>query len=512
MITIFRQAKWNEKLIFEYNELSTYKSFFEEPPENEKSQIINLIPEKIRRRDIPSIPQLSEIEVVRHFTRLSQMSYGVDLGAYPLGSCTMKYSPKINEEIASNDKVLWIHPYQDEETVQGILKILYDLSLWLAEIVGVDKVSLQPAAGAQGELVGCLIIRAYHKSNGEENRTEILIPDSAHGTNPASAAQAGFKIITIPSGDDGCIDIEALKSAISLRTAGLMLTNPNTLGIFEKNILEISKIIHEIGGLLYYDGANLNGIIGKVRPGDMGFDIVHINIHKTFSTPHGGGGPGSGPIGVKKPLDEYLPIPTIEYDGHKYYLDYNRPKSIGKVKGFYGNVNVLLKAAAYILHMGHDGLKKISEYSVLNTNYFLSLIRNNPYVKLPFNQSPLRKHECVLSLEPLYNKTKIKALDVAKWLLDKGMHAPTIYFPLIVKEALMIEFTECESKENIDKYAEMLLEAIEFAIKEPEKLLSTPQNTSIRRLDEVKANHPATYIASWRMYKKKVLGENPSTN
>jgi len=348
-------------------------------------------------------------------------------------------------------------------------------------------------------------MRAYHKDNNEENRTEILIPDSAHGTNPASAVQAGFKVVTIPSGDDGCIDVEALKSAVSTRTAGLMLTNPNTLGIFEKNILEISKIIHEVGGLLYYDGANLNGILGKVRPGDMGFDIVHINIHKTFSAPHGGGGPGAGPIGVKKPFDEYLPVPTVEYDGYKYYLDYNKPKSIGKVKGFYGNINVLLKAAAYILYMGSEGLKKVSEYSVLNTNYFLTLIKDNPYIKLPFNSSVPRKHECVLSLAPLYDKTGVRALDIAKWLLDKGMHAPTIYFPLIVKEALMIEFTECESKENIEKYAETLLEAIKLAIKEPSKFSSLPQNTSVKRLDEVKANHPTTYALSWKMYKKKIL-------
>ncbi|MEM1545628.1 MAG: aminomethyl-transferring glycine dehydrogenase subunit GcvPB [Candidatus Methanomethylicia archaeon] len=502
---MFKQAKWNEKLIFEYDESNIYKSFFKELSESEKNYIMNSIPEKILRRNPPNIPQLSEVETIRHFTRLSQMSYGVDLGVYPLGSCTMKYNPKVNEEIANNDKILWIHPYQDEETIQGVLKILYDLALWLAEIVGVDKVSLQPAAGAQAEFTGCLIMRAYHKDNNEENRTEILIPDSAHGTNPASAVQAGFKVVTIPSGDDGCIDVEALKSAVSARTAGLMLTNPNTLGIFEKNILEISKIIHEVGGLLYYDGANLNGILGKVRPGDMGFDIVHINIHKTFSAPHGGGGPGAGPIGVKKPFDEYLPVPTVEYDGYKYYLDYNKPKSIGKVKGFYGNINVLLKAAAYILYMGSEGLKKVSEYSVLNTNYFLTLIKDNPYIKLPFNSSVPRKHECVLSLAPLYDKTGVRALDIAKWLLDKGMHAPTIYFPLIVKEALMIEFTECESKENIEKYAETLLEAIKLAIKEPSKFSSLPQNTSVKRLDEVKANHPTTYALSWKMYKKKIL-------
>ncbi|HIH72131.1 MAG TPA: glycine dehydrogenase subunit 2, partial [Thermococcaceae archaeon] len=329
---MFRQAKWDEPLIFELSRPGRIGFTLPEPIEDVDVQI----PEGLRRKSL-ELPELSEPEVVKHYTRLSEMNYGVDSGIYPLGSCTMKYNPKINEEFANHPKVAFIHPYQDERTVQGALQIMWELEQWLKEITGMDRFTLQPAAGANGEFTGVMIMRAYHLDRGETQRNEIIVPDSAHGTNPASAAMAGFKVVEIPSNEQGTVDLEALENAVSERTAGIMLTNPNTLGIFEEDILEIAKIVHKAGGLLYYDGANLNGILGKVRPGDMGFDIVHINLHKTFSTPHGGGGPGAGPVGVKEHLVDYLPVPLVEFDGEKYYLNYDLPKSIGKVKEFYGN-------------------------------------------------------------------------------------------------------------------------------------------------------------------------------
>ena len=506
---MFRQARWIEPLIFELSVSGRIGHLVPEADNEVKSlvgDVMNVIPENLRRTSIP-LPELSEVDVARHFMRLSQMNYGVDLGPYPLGSCTMKYNPKINEELASMDDVAWIHPYQDESTIQGALELMYLVEKWLAEITGMYRVTLQPAAGAHGEFVGCLIIRAYHKFNNESHRDEIIVPDSAHGTNPASAAMAGFKVIEIPSAPDGCVDLNALKAAISDRTAGLMLTNPNTLGIFEEHILEIADIIHSAGGLLYYDGANLNGIMGKVRPGDMGFDIVHINVHKTFSTPHGGGGPGAGPVGVTKKLEKFLPIPVIEFDGKRYYLDYNRPYSIGKVKSFYGNFAVLVKTAAYILSMGAKGLKEAAELSVLNTNYFLKKMSNVKGFSLPYSPNKPRKHECVLSAEKMARETSVRALDVAKRLLDHGLHAPTIYFPLIVKEALMIEFTDTESKENIDFYIKVLKNISDEAYNDPRKVTSAPTNTSIERLDDVKASHPRTMCLSWKMYKKKFSGK-----
>jgi len=505
---MFRQAKWKEPLIFELG-VKGRRGFsvpkVDEEIKNAVGNVVERIPENLRRVEL-NLPELSEVEVVRHYTRLSQMNYGVDLGVYPLGSCTMKYNPKINEELAALDDVAWIHPYQDESTVQGALKLMYLVGKWLAEITGMYRVTLQPSAGAHGEYLGCMLIRAYHRFNGDLNRDEMIIPDSAHGTNPASAAMAGFKVVVIPSNKDGCIDLEALKAAVSDRTAGLMLTNPNTLGIFEEHILEIADIVHGAGGLLYYDGANLNGIMGKVRPGDMGFDIVHINVHKTFSTPHGGGGPGAGPVGVVEKLDKFLPVPIVEFDGEKYYLDYNRPNSIGKIRSFYGNFSVLVKTAAYILSMGGKGLREAAEISVLNTNYFLKLMENVRGYDLPYGSGKPRKHECVLSAEPMRRATGVKTLDVAKRLLDHGLHAPTIYFPLIVKEALMIEFTDTETKENIDEYANIMRKISDEAYTDPSKPLSAPSNTSVKRLDDVKASHPRTMCLSWRMYKKRFKG------
>jgi len=502
----FKQARWNEPLIFEKSESGKIGHLVPEPTEEEKKSIKDpekLIPEKLLRKTLPSLPEVSEVEVVRHFTRLSQENYGVDLGIYPLGSCTMKYSPKICEQIVRTHKLAMLHPYQDESLCQGILEILYNLSNFLAEITGTHKVSLQPAAGAHGELTGALIIRAYHEYKGQLNeKTEMIVPDSAHGTNPASAAMAGFKVIVVPSDKDGCVDIEALKAAVSKKTAGLMITNPNTLGIFEKNILEIAKIVHEVDGLLYYDGANLNAILGKVRPGDMGFDIVHVNIHKTFSTPHGGGGPGAGPVGVTRELEKFLPVPTIEFDGKKYFLDYNKPLSIGKVKSFYGNIAVLVKAYAYILSLGAEGLEKVAELSVLNSNYVLRKIMQAKGYELYFNPKTHRKHESVISAEALYKETGVRTLNIAKKLLDLGIHAP-IYFPLIVNEALMIEPTETESIEELNKLIEAFKKISEEAFSNPKSVLEAPKNTTVTRIDEVKASHPKTLCLSWKMYKKQ---------
>jgi len=417
----------------------------------------------------------------------------------------MKYNPKINEAIVASDKVRWVHPYQPEDTMQGTLEIMYKLASWIAEITGTTKVSLQPAAGAHGELVGALIIRAYHQRNGElDLRNEIIIPDSAHGTNPASASIAGFKRRIIPTSKNGCINVEALKEIASSRTAGIMLTNPNTLGIFEENILEIETIVHEAGGLLYYDGANLNALFGKTRPGDMGFDIVQLNLHKTFSTPHGGGGPGAGPLGVKEHLEEFLPIPIVEFDGKKFFLNYDIHNTVGKVRSFYGNFDVLLRAYAYILTMGANGLEKAAEIAVLNANYLESKLKGVRGFDIQYGRDKPKKHEFVLSCSRLKSETGITAKHVAKRLLDYGVHAPTIYFPSIVKEALMIEPTETESIEELDMFIEILTRISKEAYSTPNVLLEAPHNTSINLVNEVKASHPQTRCFSWRMYQRQL--------
>jgi glycine dehydrogenase subunit 2 len=501
----FRQAKWCEPIIFECG--SRGRKGYSLPALDDEESCRNIrlyLPEKLKRKNDPDLPELSEVDVVKHFIRLSQMNFGVDNGFYPLGSCTMKYNPKMNDAIASSDKVRWLHPYQPEETIQGMLEIAYKLAEWLAEITGMDKFSLQPAAGAHGEYAGALIIRAYHKFNGElEQRTEIIVPDSAHGTNPASAAMAGFNVVTVPTDEDGCVNIDALKSAVSQKTAGLMLTNPNTLGIFEKNICEIAKIVHEAGGLLYYDGANMNAILGKARPGDMGFDIVHLNLHKTFSTPHGGGGPGAGPIGVKGNLKDFLPVPLIEYDGRKYYLNYNVPYTIGMVGGFHFKFDVIVRAFAYILSMGADGLERVAEMSVLNANYLASKLAKIRGLEVPYGRNKFRKHEFVISCSQLKRERGVSARNIAKRILDYGFHAPTIYFPPIVEEALMIEPTESASIEDMDRFAEVMASILNEAYEEPEKILRAPYNTSVGLIDEVKASHPKYLCLSWRMYKKK---------
>lgn len=441
------------------------------------------VPEKMARKSL-KLPEISELELVRHFIHLSQMNFGVESGFYPLGSCTMKYNMKVCEEVAGFEGFAAPHPYQDECTVQGSLELMYKLERYLCEIAGMDAFTLQPAAGAHGEFTGLLLIRAYHDAMDDGKRREVIIPDTAHGTNPASASMAGYDVIEIPSASDGTVNIEALKSAVSSRTAALMLTNPNTLGIFEHNILEIAKIVHGAGALLYYDGANLNGMMGYARPGDMGFDVIHLNLHKTFGTPHGGGGPGSGPVGVKKKLEDFLPVPRIRFDG-AYHLDYSYPRSIGKVRNFYGNFAVLVRAYAYILMMGGDGLRLAGEYAVLNANYLKKKILDSGGYSMPFKE--LRKHECVISARPLKEKYGVTTLNIAKRLLDMGFHAPTIYFPHLVEEALMIEPTESETKETLDKYAAALAQIAKEAEENPDIVRNAPQSTVVSKVDEIGA-------------------------
>ena len=495
---MWRQARWDEDLVLEYGRRSSAGPLI--PYEDQFSEIEIKIPENLLRKDEPSIPTLSEIEVVRHYTRLSQMSYGVDLGPVPLGSCTMKYNPKVLDLIAMDPRVVELHPLQDIDTVQGILEIIYLTEKWLAEITGMDRCSFQPPAGSAGEFAGALMIRKYHLDRGEE-RDEMIIPDSAHGSNPASAAMAGFKIVRIPTDPDGEVSIEALKASVSSRTAGIMLTNPNTLGIFESRILEISDIVHGAGGLLYYDGANLNGIMGIARPGDMGFDIVHLNLHKTFATPHGGGGPGGGVVCAKGELVDYLPRPLVERRGDKYYWDYDCKRCIGAVRAFYGNIVPVVRTFAYIAILGPQGLREVSEISVLNTNYFVKKILEKPYYELPYAPEKPRKHEVVISASKIARETGVTAEDIAKALLNEGLHAPTIYFPLIVSEALMVEFTETEPREVIEAYAEILNKIAEKAYRNPEEVKKMPNNTSVSRLDMVRANHPKTLTPSYKLYR-----------
>lgn len=441
-----------------------------------------LIPDEFLRETDPELPEVGEVDAVRHFTGLSRRNHGVDSGFYPLGSCTMKYNPKINEDIARFSGFTRLHPYQPESTVQGILELMHSMDLMLSEITGMERVTLQPAAGAHGEMTGLMIIKAYHEHRGDKQRTKIIVPDSAHGTNPASAAVAGFEVVEVKSNEHGGVDLDALKGLMDDSIAGLMLTNPNTLGLFDENIAEIADIVHKAGGLLYYDGANANAIMGISRPGDMGFDVVHLNLHKTFSTPHGGGGPGSGPVGVKKDLVPFLPVPVVEVTDGKYYLDYDRPLSIGKVKSFYGNINVVVKAYAYIMTLGGEGLRKVSEIAVLNANYIMHRLKE--HYLLPYERTCM--HEVVLSA--LKQKEKgVAALDVAKRLLDFGFHPPTIYFPLIVKEALMIEPTETESKETLDEFIDVMIQIAHEAETEPEKVKGAPYNTVVTRLDEARA-------------------------
>lgn len=428
------------------------------------------------------LPQVSENDISRHYTALANATHGVNDGSYPLGSCTMKYNPKLNDEMASLPGFMRIHPLQPEETVQGCLHVLHDAERVFCEITGMDAMTFQPAAGAHGEFTGLLLIRAYHESRGDVKRTKIIVPDSAHGTNPASATMAGYQVINIPSTKEGCVDLEALRAAVGEDTAGLMLTNPNTVGLFDKNILEITRIVHESGGLCYYDGANLNAVMGVARPGDMGFDTVHLNLHKTFSTPHGGGGPGSGPVGCKAFLGKFLPGKEIrEENGVFYRADYE--KSIGMVRAFYGNFLVVVKALCYALTLGAEGIRDAAHMAVLNANYLR--VRLSEAYHMAYQETCM--HEFVMTLQPEKEELQVSAMDIAKALLDYGIHPPTMYFPLIVHEALMVEPTETESPENLEELISAFLEIHRKAQEDPEWIRSAPHKTEISRLDEVQA-------------------------
>jgi glycine dehydrogenase subunit 2 len=445
--------------------------------------VIEELPKEYIREEVAELPEVSELDLIRHYTELSRRNHGVDNGFYPLGSCTMKYNPKVHEDVARLSGFAKIHPYQSAETVQGALQLLYELQNDLAEITGMDGVTLQSAAGAQGEWTGLMMIKAYHQSRGEAQRNKVIVPDSAHGTNPASATVAGFETITIPSNAKGLVDVASLKEVLGEDTAALMLTNPNTLGLFEEEIVEIANLVHQAGGLLYYDGANANAILGIARPGDMGFDVVHLNLHKTFTTPHGGGGPGAGPVGVKQALVPFLPKPLAgQREDGTYYLETDLPNSIGRVKGFYGNFGILVRAFAYIRTMGAQGLRQVAENAVLNANYMKARLKD--YYDLPFEQAC--KHEFVLSGNR-QKKSGVRTLDIAKRLLDFGVHPPTIYFPLIVEECLMIEPTETESKETLDHFIETMIQIAKEAEETPEVVQEAPHHTLVKRLDEVLA-------------------------
>lgn len=447
-----------------------------------ETDIDRLMPEDYIRTEEPELPEVSELDIIRHYTALSKRNHGVDSGFYPLGSCTMKYNPKINEDVARLPGFAHIHPLQDESSVQGALELMYDLMEHLKEITGMDEVTLQPAAGAHGEWTGLMLIRAYHEANGDFHKTKVIIPDSAHGTNPASATVAGFETITVKSNEFGLVDIDDLKRVVGSDTAALMLTNPNTLGLFEENIVEMAEIVHAVGGKLYYDGANLNAIMGKARPGDMGFDVVHLNLHKTFTGPHGGGGPGSGPVGVKKELIPFLPKPVLVKKNNEFFFDYDRPQSIGRVKPFYGNFGINVRAYTYIRTMGPDGLRQVTENAVINANYMMRALA--PYYDLPYDRHC--KHEFVISGRR-QKKLGVRTLDIAKRLLDFGFHPPTIYFPLNVEESMMIEPTETESKETLDAFIETMIQIAKEAEENPEIVQEAPHTTVVGRLDETKA-------------------------
>jgi len=468
--------KYYNKLIFEISKPGRigYNIASSDLPE------VNL-PKHLLRNLKADLPEASELDVVRHFTNVSQKNFGVENGFYPLGSCTMKYNPKINDELATLPGFANIHPLQPEETVQGLLKIYYDLQHMLSVVSGLKAYSLNPYAGAHGELAGLMIIKAYHEKNQDFKRNKIIIPDSAHGTNPASATVCGFDTVEIKSNPDGTVNLEALKSVLNDEIAGLMLTNPNTAGVFEKDITEIASLVHAAGGLVYYDGANLNALLGKAKPGDMGFDITHINLHKTFSTPHGGGGPGSGPVGVCEKLVEFLPNPVVKKSGERYFLDQAKD-SIGHLGLFYGNASVYIRAYVYMMTFGNEHLSDIGPMAVLNANYVKDSLKD--LFELPIDGYCL--HEFVF--DGLKDQsTGVKTLDIAKRLLDYGFHAPTIYFPLIFSQSMMVEPTEGESKETLDEFIQVMRQIVKESIEDPELVKTAPHNTIVRRLDEAKA-------------------------
>ena len=508
---MYRQARWGEPLVHEYpgRRAPPPSPGLEEEIRREVGPL--RVPRGLLREEPPGFPQLSEVELIRHYTRLSQMSYGVDSGPVPLGSCTMKYNPRLALRYAWDERITLLHPLQPLETVQGLLEAAYKVQEWLAAITGMDQCSLHPAAGAQGELAGVLMIRRYHELLGDEARRDIIVPDSAHGTNPASAAMAGFRVVEVPTGEDGNVDLEALRSVVGRETAGLMITNPSTLGLFEENILEIARLVHEAGGLLYYDGANLNGILGHARPGDMGFDIAHVNLHKTFSSPHGGGGPGAGPVCARRVpvgdtglyLTDLLPGPiVVRGEDGLYRLEMPRA-SIGRLRQWWFQSTVVFWAYIYMLSLGAEGLRRAGEASVAVTNYLLKLLEGAPGLEVPYAPGRPRKHEAVVSVKPLERERGVRAEDVAKGLLDRGVYAPTIYFPLIVEEALMIELTESEPPEGVEAYAASLREVLEEAWRDPESARRWPRNTSVGRVDMVYANHPRSVTPTWRVYQAR---------
>jgi glycine dehydrogenase subunit 2 len=488
----FRQAHWDEPLL---KELSRPERIGFLPPSDPKISAktrnpMSFIPEKMRRESI-QLPELSELQVLRHFNRLSQMNFSVELGMYPLGSCTMKYNPKVSEMISASDGIRNAHPLQPPETVQGLLSILYELGEFLNEITGMHRFSLSTAAGAQGELAGVLMTRKYLADRGLGHKDEILVPDSAHGTNPASAAMAGFKVVKVQSDETGQVRARAVKDLVSERTAGMMFTVPNTLGLFESEVVEVCDAVHDAGGLMYYDGANMNALLGKSRPGEMGFDIIHLNLHKTFGTPHGGGGPGAGPVGVTRKLTDYLPVPVISRGKRGYYLDDSLKHTIGPLKGFVGNSAVLLRAYAYIRLLGPEGLSNVSTLAVLAANYLWRSLNPEAF-PVTHGKGLWRKHETVVSVK---SPMPGSAMKVAKALLDYGMHAPTVYFPLIVNEALMIEPTESEPLEMLDEYAEALNSI--YATLVDRTLGGAPKNAAVGKVDEVRASHPTTLKVRW---------------
>jgi len=446
------------------------------------------LPAHLLRQQAPKLPQVSELQTVRHFTRLSQKNFSIDTHFYPLGSCTMKYNPRACNSLALLSGFRNRHPLASEQLSQGYLSCAFELQEMLKNICGMHSVSLTPMAGAQGEFAGVAMIRAYHEARGDHARQEILVPDAAHGTNPATATMCGYKTREIPTNEEGDVNMEALRQAVGPQTAGIMLTNPSTLGVFERNIKEIAAIVHQAGGLLYYDGANLNAIVGKVRPGDMGFDVIHINLHKTFSTPHGGGGPGAGPVGVSERLGPYLPGPTVtrlENGRYAWNNKQHRPQSIGRLSAFMGNAGVLLRAYVYARLLGHQGMLRIAEFSTLNANYLSKRLQDLGFeAALPRRRAT---HEFIITLKSMAKATGVNAMDVAKRLLDYGVHAPTTYFPLIVAECLLIEPTETETKDSLDRFADIMRKIAEEAQSEPDYVKAAPYTLPVRRLDDVRA-------------------------
>ena len=445
------------------------------------------LPAHLLRTDAPLLPEVSEMDAVRHYTRLSQKNFSIDTHFYPLGSCTMKYNPRACNSLAMLPAFLSRHPLAPDETGQGFLACMYELQEMLEEVTGMAGVSLAPMAGAQGEFAGVAMIRAYHRARGDSARNEIIVPDAAHGTNPATATMCGYQVREVRTDREGNVDLQALESAVGPQTAGLMLTNPSTLGVFERTIERIRDIVHGAGGLLYYDGANLNAILGKVRPGDMGFDVIHMNLHKTFSTPHGGGGPGAGPVGVQERLLPFLPVPIIGREGERYVTltERDRAQSIGRLSAFMGNAGVLLRAYIYARMLGRDGMQRVAEYATLNANYLMSRLRKSGFeIAYPTRRA---SHEFIVTLRELKEKTGIGAMDFAKRLLDKGFHAPTTYFPLLVPECLLIEPTETESKQTLDAFVSAMQEILREAHEQPATVKGAPYSTPVRRLDDVKA-------------------------